>query len=576
MNTRRPIAAAVAVLLAAAGGASLRGGSHPPTSAAAASAAATAAPRSSGGARREARAVSTRNVYQAAFSQRLRVGDRQGAAVRISGRWSLTPLPGTSLVEARLDDARIEGEGAPQVPRDALRAPVLLEHDAAGRLRGLRFAEGTPTTAKALLTGIAAMTQLTPGAGARWSAEEEDAAGFFEASYTRAGNAVKRAIRGYTRLHGGGADRRMVVEGDASITLGPDERPATLTLRAATRFSPGEEMPAVEGEIAAALTLVDRVPVDAAELWAAEERIEGYGPAAMLLADKDAGAGRRADERRAAGAKLGDLRRAFVESGEAPESTARDRRRAKLVGQASAVLRLDPAAALDAGKKLGAAEIAADDARFLAAALGAAGTEEASAALAQALESKEASHEARLQAAAALATSSVADADTVGALEAAAAGGDPVVRSTATLALGAQARTLASAGGDLPVDPVARLVTGYADARDHDARAVILKALGNSGDPRALPVIRSALENPALEAAAVYALRFIPGEEVDALLHGFLTSHDPLARLPALAAAYYRPAAMWIPWLEAALATEKDEEAQSAIKSALAKMGAPR
>ncbi|CAN90837.1 hypothetical protein predicted by Glimmer/Critica [Sorangium cellulosum So ce56] len=405
------------------------------------------------------RAAVERLVYAAALTQRIEVGRHVGADVRITGRWSLMPVPGTPIVEARLDGATVERHGAPEVSREALRQPVLLVHDEAGRLVGLRFAREAPAGARALLTGLASLAQYTAGAGEAWEIDEVDAAGTFHASYRREGRSVRRSKRGYAALHAGGSTR-MTVEGEGRMVVGGDGLVEALDAREATRTEIGEGMARITGALGAALRLVDRGPARAADVEAAERRIATYGPASMVVRDDDEAAQRRADERRAAGAKLGDLRGAFVESKGEPDTDTRGRRRAALLARSAAVLRLDPAQSLEAGKQLARPGVKDADADFLAAALGAAGTEEATAALADVLAAPGATSDAQRHAAVSLAQSSFADAQTIDALRTAASSGDPLVREAATLALGAQARTLQQAGdqgADLP-DPVPDLL----------------------------------------------------------------------------------------------------------------------
>jgi hypothetical protein len=503
-------------------------------------------------------------VYAAALTQAVALGAGRTTDLRVGGRWSLTPIPGTSIVEARLDDPTVEGAAAPQVSRDELRRPVLLVHDAGGRFTGLRFAPGTSAGTRRLLTGLATATQYTPGEGARWAVDEDDGAGTFPASYRREGAVVRRSMQSYRTLIRGADPSHVRLEGEARITLGIDGEPAAIEARASTRFTPGEKVPAIAGTCTAALTLRDRFDVLAAELDAARARVDEYDPVELGPRENDEETERAIDESRAAGATLPQLRRAFLDAG----GDAKSRERAELVGRASAALRLDPAQALEAGRALGARGVSVEEAGFLAASLAGARTEEASTALADALLSPEATKDARFRAAIGLAQTTVADAHTVEALKSAATSDDPDLRSTATLALGAQGRAL---GGDpAGADPVADLLAQYGAAIDDESRALLLKALGNSGDPRALAVIRAALESPALGAPAAYSLRFIPGGEVDALLHQLVTgAADPGVRRAACAAARYRDAALWAPWLESALAVETDPQVKATLESAL-------
>lgn len=137
--------------------------------------------------------------------------------------------------------------------------------------------------------------------------------------------------------------------------------------------------------------------------------------------------------------------------------------------------------------------------------------------------------------------------------------------STPALALGSQARALAATEPDAAQDAVDLLVEGYLTADDPSQRRAFVGALGNAGDPRALPLLREALATP-LAASAAYGLRFVPGVEADALLMGIVTdSGAPHVRAAAVSAAGFRSPTTWRP----ILSTLRDGEADPGVAQAI-------
>ncbi|MEL6547835.1 MAG: HEAT repeat domain-containing protein, partial [Myxococcota bacterium] len=110
--------------------------------------------------------------------------------------------------------------------------------------------------------------------------------------------------------------------------------------------------------------------------------------------------------------------------------------------------------------------------------------------------------------------------------ESALAGDDSELLRVQGFTLGAVARGVrksdpeqANALGDLLLDDLE-------NAASNDDAAVALRALGNSGDPRAVDAVtdRFQSEDPSVRAAAAIALRLVPTEEATQLLIGSLES----------------------------------------------------
>jgi HEAT repeat protein len=125
----------------------------------------------------------------------------------------------------------------------------------------------------------------------------------------------------------------------------------------------------------------------------------------------------------------------------------------------------------------------------------------------------------------------------------------PRLGKQAAYGLGTLARRLAATGQTERSHPIVALLVQRLPAQASvEGKAVVLRALGNAGNPAALPVARALLddEDQELRAAAVDALRLVPLPEVDVLLAQQLsrepTSTGRVAVLTAIGAREPQPA----------------------------------
>lgn len=160
--------------------------------------------------------------------------------------------------------------------------------------------------------------------------------------------------------------------------------------------------------------------------------------------------------------------------------------------------------------------------------------------------------------------------ETLDDLQALAEGGhaDPMTQKTSLLALGAVAgnamrlgdpESSAAADGAL-----SSMLAQFRATDDASERDLVLRALGNSGDPKILDALLEETNSsrPGARPAAIEALRLVADPRVDATLLKSLDDPDDDVRLSALEAARYRD---YTPALQESLlrALEQEEQPQA-------------
>jgi HEAT repeat protein len=168
---------------------------------------------------------------------------------------------------------------------------------------------------------------------------------------------------------------------------------------------------------------------------------------------------------------------------------------------------------------------------------------------------------------------SVAQPVTAKSLDALTASLDGADHRTAALALGSH-RHRAGDALLIPAAAASQALLGRYASSTGAARVLYAKALGNSGDPAAVAPLRDAIAggDPVLRDAAVYALRHVPGPEVDGLLAGALD--DPDLAFAAVRAIGSRDPAVWRDRLEAIRARYADRnDVQTAIHGIFRRWG---
>ncbi|HZI16061.1 MAG TPA: HEAT repeat domain-containing protein, partial [Myxococcus sp.] len=475
-------------------------------------------------------------------------GGRNTTHIGWSGALELTYLGcegGQHLFSGRVVPARLEADPAldDEARRNLLamfKPPLYVAQDVRGRVLSVHFDAGQDATARRLVRTLLAVTQFVAEEGGRWSTEETDASGDFESEYHAGGSAntyvktKRRYLRGAP-----GATVPPRTRGHLDFTLFEDGHVREVT------GSEVVESGHLREETRVAMTCVG---VDTHEL--------------PLKRFQEARAGLRAEALSAtepAGPHL-DAKDARLEA-LAAQLTKRQppEARAQTHARLAALFRTKPAEAEQAARWVRQGTAGAALTGALLEALGRAGTPEAQRALASVLEASRVRLETRAQAAKAAGGVERPTAELAEALTRL-VDAEERVRDTATLSLGAIARTLALREPEQGSRLVDELLE-HCGAKKV-ATEVCLRALARSGSPRGLAYAKAALSHrsPEVRGAATEALRAIPGAEPDALLDRVLLGdEDPRVRAQAAVAISQRVAG---PHMQAAAKVLRDEPSE--------------
>ena len=427
--------------------------------------------------------------------------------------------------------------------------PFFVSLDSEGRAQTFHFEPNVSAPVRNQLKSLMSAAQVV-GARTdeeRWSHEESDPMGEFLATYTRhTDGTIRRQKERYLRTPSP-AGMQPVVEG--MITIDESEGRITLDalgglvkLDATTIVSvaPGMGMAAIRttSRVAFERIATARAPHLVGLFSDAYRSLEVEAMAAYTGDER--GELRAHDERLLKGADYTVIESALTRIAQSPEDRAL---RSETMVKAQALFRLEPRAALRAGSTVRSL----DDAhatQVLIGALGGAGTEEAQAVLRDFAFGGELDLDGQVQAIAALGMTDAPTAETLEALTEGIASADEDVSNTSALALGNAVNEL-NEQGELSEteDPIATLIALFESAQTMEEQILALKALGNSGDLRAMPTIQSVLTTggAAIRGAAVDALRFMPDATADALIAQTMLQ-DPSygVRRDAITAASYR------------------------------------
>ncbi len=540
------------------------------------------------------------NTVNADLTALLPGSDRSGAAAsgmtqnvktQISGKWVAVVVKVTEnerVFACHLEDASVDiqagasdvSEQAAQVKSDLAR-PFWVRQSARGRIEDVRFDEQTPASSQPFARALLSWWQfVTPGTEQKndqsWESTESDTAGRYIARYAPAPDAAPAKTADdataddTTRAQSGIADESGALFRKTKVRYLPPPAPQNTTTEAASvnevksdavllaRFGEGV-LQALSGSenqtlsmtgqgVASSQTNValrlmkSETVADAAlqSLQDANAQNEKTSKAVELFAVPDADEMRQMTRKNTLGEEtVGSL---LEQLAQAQKSGATND--SQLYAKLRALAEVEPKSCESLGAILSIAPAQSLTFHMLSQALSAARGAAAQQALLRATRARIGDDEAAVQLIPLLGMTATPSPGTQKLLAEIARSSDVALSSTAQLALGNIARSLATSDSARSSQIVDDLVSQLARARDDIARQQILLTLGNTGSTRALDALQLYAKNPnvALRATALNSLRFVDDARVEGLLTSALAGDSqPEARIQAALALNFRP-----------------------------------
>lgn len=510
----------------------------------------------------------------------------------LSGVWTVTPTDRDEdlirlLVVLDAPDLSLDGATRGdeiEALRGALLKPAFVSVRPDGRLADLHVERGASIAAEDLTRAVARAFLHTEPVGNHaeaWTVEERDATGTYRASYGLSApesdmhpasvRALKRTKSGYQRLLD--EDTRadsIEVAHQTLFALDAARWPVSVSLDEAQAWRGG----ALDLDAELKARFIHEDERQAAELIGAfsrdAPRFESTGPQGALRAElRAANALRDWDKRR-----LGD--QDFMQLlgllGALGDSTDDVRESHDLQGQVGALMRLQPETARAVGEAAGVAQSARVRQNLLGA-LAQVDTPQAHRALRDLMERgiEQRDDALLLGTLASLTMSNWASREAAARLlELARSRPGDQVGGGAALAAGAQGRSLQDSDPDAAEAIAIEIAAMHAATREDNRRATLISAMGNSGDPSAEPVIREAVKASSwrVRQAAVFALRYYPGAENDALLReALLEDPSPFVRVEVIQTVPFREAHQFLGPLVLSVARDPHKGVRGAVLS---------
>lgn len=508
-------------------------------------------------------------TYRLKLASRLSIGEQTPMVefdLTGDAKLDIRELPDKSLqFSVRLIQPKfIKGSGGADGQFDQLatelKAPFFFTLTA-GKLREVRGRAGASRFATSILHTIAAAFQFSgptkPGA-LRWATEEIDGTGPYQIEYVvgKSPDQLRRTKQSYgtaklgsTTLPGIGTELSTLVESsEGSLSFGSASGSGltkdllNVEYREHLKTSMGPSA-TVHSNTSLQLSLLNREPTQTDKDWVSELA------ASVPLNPRQAGSASADSFDRA---RIGSF--TFASALGALEAEARthgastkdDPTSAKASVQAesaafsamTALLRSQPSLVAQAEQRVRASSRASN---LLLDALGSAGSAQAQQALVSVMNDEKLSEQLRRAAAFSLIRTSTPTPDTLEALKAHTNGGPLMVH--ALYGLGTMSRHLREAGKSAEASAIVALLVellGKAESPSHQVH--VLRAIANSADSAALPAVKPWLNSSVtkVRAAAVDAIRLMPGEAVERLLAEQFKGNNPEAQLAAMDAMIVR------------------------------------
>lgn len=458
-------------------------------------------------ARRPVLEIGLEHRYRAHLAQSVKLGDEAPFVISVDGTWAVAyagPNPdGSEVFRAQLRDA------TPKIMRgdvdttaalgSSLGTELYVTVATTGQITSLAFPRATPEITRSALSTLATTFQISARGDERWEATETDTIGTYRARYARTGAGARRERLAYERV-ATGMTANVVVTGTDLQLRREDNWLASLRGHEVTRF--GSQHLAVVSDATFSLEHTGTARI---ELGARD----GFVAVAVGATVSRRGPSEAEDREMVDGASLVDLIAGLA-------TLTDDHAKGYQFLRIAALMRLAP-------ENVRAAQTliveGSPQAGLLIGALGEAGTPVAQRALGELLAAPALHDEQRAIAAASLGLVQTPTTETLRALaEATQGAGD--VATTATLAQGNASLRLRETDPAAASAQVDALLARYRRASDDAERALVLRALGNTGDPRIVEVIVLGLASSTLDVriSATEALRLVPGAAADKLL----------------------------------------------------------
>jgi HEAT repeat protein len=511
-----------------------------------------------------------------------------GMRFQIQGEWNVGIVSvGEAQVEAQVRlvpthiSVDVDGKDAltPEVRQTmmtSLTLPFFMTLERSGAVRWVHFELGTDVLVQGLLRSLVAASQfvVTGVPQESWRSEEYDVTGQYQATYQRGSSHrnFEKAKQTYTHvatsqgLQPYQADRlRIDVHSRSTFGLAEDGWAETIQAQERLDVDAGQGMPRVRNQLQFSLRLLARTR-DLSLLGSLEARRANLST--ILLASYQAQTQDPKDRYRRllAGKRFDDL---LNDLRSLPKTEReRDDARSLALEQLRALFMLEPAEALKVPETLRRGELEPLTASPLLGALSAASTPEAIQALAKVVDDSAIGVPVRTDAVAALGMADAPTQEGINALRNLTHAAQPELRDTATLALGNAAYQLHDENVRGAEAVVRELETAYRSARTPEEQSMLLQALGNTRDARALTTIQSGLGSTSVlvRQAAVESLRLIPDPAADRHLAAHLLGDaSPDVRKAALFASSFRPLAPLLPTLQQALQRDPADAVRTEI-----------
>ena len=459
----------------------------------------------------------------------------------------------------------------------ALATPFFITLDGTGAVKFVHFPQQSDVLVQGLLRSFVAATQFvvagTPAAS--WDMQEYDSTGEYSAAYVRrSATRFEKTKRAYSRLATPQGllppDKgvRVSVRSNSGFELAEDLWPQSLQVQENLEVNAGEGMPVLTNDLQLSLRLLER-RTDPSLLGAfgAQQTSLMTLPLASYLGQQEDPLnhhrqilqGRRFED------MVRDLRSLPTDEKE------RDTARTLALERLRALFLIEPSEAAKVHDVLrsGIDPLAASP---MLGALSAASTSESIHSLAGVTADSTLSPEVRTDAVAALGVAAEPTREGVDALRRSTRDAEPMMRDTATLALGNAAMQLRDGDAQGADAVMSELRNAFHSATTPQQQALVLRALGNTRAPGALPVLQEGLRSTQaiVREAAVVALRNLPGQAVDQLLSEHLLGDAaPEVRKSVVFACSFRPLVSFLPALQQSLQTDPAAAVRSDIVTLL-------